>query len=197
MLAIPEDVFEEWFLIDTDHKPLVDSNVSSKSQIKKEIHKLISPDFSLADFKNFSFSQNKKCNTVSNLGELKRGLFFQLFYGLFEILECVIVSSFDVAEKYQSSGNSESTSKLVSTTKHEPKNIVFYGSLGTGKTRASMFLAYKLLIGSNDYQVEPEFLNLQKYPNKQEIDSIKLNVYAIQFHPSYSYEDFFEGLRPI
>ena len=197
LLAIPEDVFEEWFFIDTDQKPLLDSTVSSKSQIKKEIYKLISPDFSLSDFKNFSFSQNKKYNTVSNPGELKRGPFFQPLYGSFEILECVIVSSFDVAEKYQSSGNTGSSSNLVSTTKHEPKNIVFYGPPGTGKTRASMFLAYKLLTGSNDYQIEPEFLNLQKYPNRQEIDSIKLNVYATQFHPSYSYEDFFEGLRPI
>ena len=199
LLALPEDVFEQWFYIDEDHKPSLQDKVASKNEIKKAIHGLIKPDFKLSEFKNFSFSKNKKCNTVSNPGELKRGPYFQPLYGSFEILECVIVSSFNISEKYQyrTSGNATKSGSIPSKSKHDPKNLVFYGPPGTGKTRAGMFLAYKLLTNSSDYKIEPEYLNLQSYPSKEDIESIKLNVYATQFHPSYSYEDFFEGLRPI
>ena len=53
----------------------------------------------------------------------------------------------------------------------ERKQVIFYGPPGTGKT----YLARKL---ANDL-VGPEQVKL------------------VQFHPSYSYEDFFEGYRPI
>ena len=48
--------------------------------------------------------------------------------------------------------------------------LIFYGPPGTGKTYLALELARHL--------AEPE------------------NVALVQFHPSYSYEDFFEGLRP-
>lgn len=86
---------------------------------------------------------------------------------------------------------------IANKIKYDPQNLVFYGPPGTGKTRAAMFLAHKLLTNDSNYEIEPEFLNLQEYPSKEEIESIKLNVYSTQFHPSYSYEDFFEGLRPV
>ena len=53
----------------------------------------------------------------------------------------------------------------------EEKQIVFYGPPGTGKTFLAQEIAERLAGG-------PE------------------NVELVQFHPSYSYEDFFEGFRP-
>jgi 5-methylcytosine-specific restriction enzyme B len=53
----------------------------------------------------------------------------------------------------------------------DEKQIVFYGPPGTGKTYLAQEIAEKLAGG-------PE------------------NVELVQFHPSYSYEDFFEGFRP-
>lgn len=50
------------------------------------------------------------------------------------------------------------------------KQIIFYGPPGTGKT----FLAQELA----EYLTEPS------------------NVQLVQFHPSYSYEDFIQGFRP-
>ena len=50
------------------------------------------------------------------------------------------------------------------------KQVIFYGPPGTGKT----FLAMKIA----DHLASPESVTL------------------IQFHPAYSYEDFFEGYRP-
>lgn len=53
------------------------------------------------------------------------------------------------------------------------RQIVFYGPPGTGKTYIGKHLA--------------RFLS-----NSQQPDSVQI----VQFHPSYSYEDFFEGFRP-
>ncbi|ACU75792.1 ATPase associated with various cellular activities AAA_5 [Catenulispora acidiphila DSM 44928] len=53
----------------------------------------------------------------------------------------------------------------------DEKQIVFYGPPGTGKTFLAQEIAEKLAGG-------PE------------------NVELVQFHPSYAYEDFFEGFRP-
>ena len=54
----------------------------------------------------------------------------------------------------------------------EKKQIVLYGPPGTGKT----FIAQKLA---------------------QDITRTGWRYHLIQFHPSYSYEDFFEGYRPV
>ncbi|WP_449060422.1 McrB family protein [Planomonospora algeriensis] len=51
--------------------------------------------------------------------------------------------------------------------------LVFYGPPGTGKTYIAQHLAQHLAGG------KPE------------------NVKLVQFHPAYSYEDFFEGFRPV
>lgn len=54
------------------------------------------------------------------------------------------------------------------------QNLVFYGPPGTGKTRAARRLAdeWERLNGAG-------------------------SVYSVTFHPSYSYEDFVEGYRPV
>lgn len=54
------------------------------------------------------------------------------------------------------------------------QNLVFYGPPGTGKTRAARRLAdeWERLNGTG-------------------------SVYSVTFHPSYSYEDFVEGYRPV
>jgi 5-methylcytosine-specific restriction protein B len=51
------------------------------------------------------------------------------------------------------------------------RQLIFYGPPGTGKTYLAQAIAHHL--------AQPEAVNL------------------VQFHPAYSYEDFFEGFRPV
>ena len=78
-------------------------------------------------------------------------------------------------------------SKLVSNSNFfdellkKSKNIILYGAPGTGKTYTSEINISRLIE--------------EEYPNE------KIKIYdrfqKVQFHPSYSYEDFMEGLKPI
>ena len=66
----------------------------------------------------------------------------------------------------------------------ESKNLIFHGAPGTGKS----YLAKKIAAGiiSNGYTEDCAELT----------DDQKQQVEFVQFHPSYDYSDFVEGLRP-
>jgi len=68
------------------------------------------------------------------------------------------------------------------------KQIVLYGPPGTGKTHTAKKVAVSLLTNStvNDEDVGKLFERLQ------EQEKVKI----VQFHPSYSYEDFVQGIKP-
>lgn len=80
----------------------------------------------------------------------------------------------------------------VSTTYRNPysktlitsKNIIFRGAAGTGKTYLAKEIATDII--SNGYLDDFTMLT----------DEQKQQVEFVQFHPSYDYSDFVEGLRP-
>ena len=67
------------------------------------------------------------------------------------------------------------------------KNIVLTGALGTGKTFLAQRLATKMVLGE-----DKEYHNLTE--GEKEILNKRMEL--AQFHPSYDYTDFVEGLRP-
>lgn len=66
----------------------------------------------------------------------------------------------------------------------ESKNIIFRGAPGTGKSYLAKEIAADII--SDGYT--------DKYTDLS--DEQKKQVEFVQFHPSYDYSDFVEGLRP-
>ena len=66
----------------------------------------------------------------------------------------------------------------------ESKNIIFRGAPGTGKTYLAKEIATDIV--SNGYYSDYTLLS----------DEQKKQIEFVQFHPSYDYTDFVEGLRP-
>ncbi len=66
----------------------------------------------------------------------------------------------------------------------ESKNIIFRGAPGTGKSYLAKEIAADII--SNGYTDQYSDLNSEQ----------KKQVEFVQFHPSYDYSDFVEGLRP-
>ena len=87
------------------------------------------------------------------------------------------------------SGNGGSNSSPAVDIFDDHKQIILYGPPGTSKTRTAKEYAIKL--------IDPD----GKIPQKDidtTFDSLEKSGFVdlVQFHPSYSYEDFVEGIRP-
>lgn len=68
----------------------------------------------------------------------------------------------------------------------ESKNVIFHGAPGTGKSFLAKEIAADIVSGGKTKDYDN---NLSPEQKKQ--------VEFVQFHPSYDYSDFVEGLRPI
>jgi hypothetical protein len=82
------------------------------------------------------------------------------------------------------------TINISETLLRENKNLILTGAPGTGKTFIAKQLAYKLITGNlpGESQAEDEINDILKESRRFQF---------VQFHPSYDYTDFVEGLRPI
>jgi hypothetical protein len=91
--------------------------------------------------------------------------------------------------KYGNSSDSASSDKIkyinpYSTMLLESRNVIFHGAPGTGKTYLAKQIAADIISGGQTNDIT------------QLTDEQKKQVGFVQFHPSYDYTDFVEGMRP-
>lgn len=67
------------------------------------------------------------------------------------------------------------------------QNIILTGAPGTGKTYLAKKVASYMITGNSDFE----------HLGKDDITKFEEQCEFVQFHPSYDYTDFVEGLRPI
>lgn len=95
-----------------------------------------------------------------------------------EALEMEAVAQEELVQQVKGYGNSFSSMLIAS------KNLIFRGAPGTGKS----YLAKEI---ATDIISNGELRNYTQLTDEQ-----KKQVEFVQFHPSYDYSDFVEGLRP-
>ncbi len=131
-------------------------------------------------------------NGIKNVGEIER--FIKEVYSTLQINENIYddvyalsIDTEEVVNPEETSGNEyteedflsdvfiskEHYKELVETLKHQ-KNVILCGAPGVGKTYAATKLAYSIMGEQADER-----------------------VMQVQFHQSYSYEDFIMGYRPV
>ena len=86
--------------------------------------------------------------------------------------------------------NADENAKTIELTEllEANKNLILHGAPGTGKTYTAKDIAAQIICGKPFSEIEK---------NSDEEKAFNEQTEFVQFHPSYDYSDFVEGLRPI
>ena len=114
--------------------------------------------------------------------EIKEKSFVELSYNAWKAAN-------DQDQSTTSEGDSKmNKAKELADILSKTKNLILHGAPGTGKTYLANQIAQQMIFGKvkNDDEL-----------TKDEKRKLQEQVGFVQFHPSYDYTDFVEGLRPI
>lgn len=130
---------------------------------------------------------------VAHPGELSRAPFIQTLYAGQSLMECLIITQFQFNDLYDNKAVKDCPRTLSNDDYNqyneiinlllERRNIILSGAPGTGKTYTAKSIAANLISGGTS--------DWDKLTEEQ-----RMQIGFVQFHPSYDYTDFVEGLRP-
>lgn len=80
----------------------------------------------------------------------------------------------------------ETNNQQITDLLKEKRNLIFFGSYGSGNTYLAKTIARQMIFGNDKDKI-----------TEDEHNKFEEQCCFVQFHPSYDYTDFVEGLRPI
>ncbi|MDD2600189.1 MAG: AAA family ATPase [Kiritimatiellae bacterium] len=119
--------------------------------------------------------------TKAAIGGIARNTIFEIKKDYFDNKKCELQGKF-----MQTLGISEKCRRLLT----ETYNLILTGAPGTGKTYLAKQIAQRMIFG------EAWTLKDENDFSEEERKQFKHQSSFVQFHPSYDYTDFVEGLRP-
>jgi len=111
--------------------------------------------------------------------------------------DLIYCSSKDFFRDASESGDAEEDSNNIKKTKSSKRalNTVLYGPPGTGKTYKTLNYALSIL-EDNDNYLDDDSIDRETLRQKFEEYKKKRQIRFVTFHPSFTYEDFVEGIKP-
>lgn len=103
------------------------------------------------------------------------------------------------SEPIMADSASSSISDYITSADSTHENIIFHGAPGTGKTYGVLKTIYELLSARGLLEQPESVSDPAASETVRMFKSLKESPYFafVQFHPSYDYTDFVEGLRPV
>ncbi len=163
-----------------------DNIPSSQDKVPSEIINLVNDNPIFADENNWRSTQPP-----------------QLFINKLAGVALEILNKFKNQKEAKVTHMKTSLSKIATTSASTeeastvaPQNLVLVGPPGTGKTRGVVYISRMLLEGKGiDESNILALIQRNPLPPEQIFES--RSIFHVQFHPSYGYEDFVEGFRPV
>ncbi len=174
-------------------RPFVSAFLQLKNEKFKVLYNLESNGFTIIEGNGWDGLNNIEQNDYYLFGktiQIQNGVLSDMEYNqmlkeikneLFDLYVAIWEKVKFMDKKYKT------TEKYVSLLKAN-KNLILTGAPGTGKTYLAKQIAAQMILGK-EY--------VKETASDEEKENMKGQYEFVQFHPSYDYTDFVEGLRPI